>query len=1041
MKPAARASIVRSMLLAAIAVHFGGDAFAQSSQAPLARLQFDIIGVRLVVDPPALTVPKNIATQINTSLVTPPGLAADVSDALASLTEGAQVEAELRGPSISPTRIAVVPGQPLPIPPLALAGDYFLDGIRLVKNGQTVLDATSADGHPATTIPIHVINEVFVASVTSKPLSLDEIRGKGIVIDEKNFSAVNFQVAFNIDGAPFTIQAPAVLPTPQLLQTTKDRTEIIKQVSALNRSLAATQTTLPPQFDRPGLNFSIAALPFFPVESGDNNDPGFDTPPVTGLIVIPGNVAFLHQFFSALLLVANVAPDGSRLELQNVTGTIVLPKGLDRVAGTFDQPGDDPLRLARIEGVGIQPTVQIVQRGPDGKLGTADDIPVLPPQKQGEGEFLVEGLQEGSHLFDITIRTTLVGLPSGPVQLEGQASGAVFVRNPTFAVTLAHPQNRTQRRAVRRLRDRHQHVAHRGEPCEPEPGSAVHHRGAAALGSHRVVRLDRARPVGRREILVARAAHGRRHVHVVHRRRRARRRHSSRDRRRRTRRSACRQRHRAPAVGRCPASVPHRRRPARARPGVQRRDGARRGVARGRALRQAADGRRSRSRARRSRRACEVRRSASACRAGSAARLAGQHGLDEGFDQILRTTEAGKAFLTEVAAVLGPDEAARGAFDYQRQFAQAAASRSGHLSAIASSASGTPPTLTVTSGSSGTVPDAEGGASSIVSGVALALGNAGAAARFAVVGHPAIDRYTFELRAPAGGLYDLGIVVPGAAPGRLQQLTFGGVALDAGGVERVTIDLASPGSPTLSVDRNGDGSAERSLSPATVDIADAPPQLLAFDSWSRPPRTTQAGWTTRPRTDCSSPRCSTSRSLATRPSRRRTIRSTPTPSSARSCSTAAGSSYLYLQKPVGALTPRSLTVSGIADERNQSLGTTTQPIVMTLADGAHVFGQVRDAGGAGIGGGILKLAVNGDGEVLRCRRHSHRRAGRIRLRLRRSPRRQFHADGPASSHARHRVAVGAHPRRRRAVAVEPDVPRPRHGARPRARARRHVDRP
>jgi hypothetical protein len=71
--------------------------------------------------------------------------------------------------------------------------------------------------------------------------------------------------------------------------------------------------------------------------------------------------------------------------------------------------------------------------------------------------------------------------------------------------------------------------------------------------------------------------------------------------------------------------------------------------------------------------------------------------------------------------------------------------------------------------------------------------------------------------------------------------------------------------------------------------------------------------------------------------------------------------YLYLQKPVGALTPRSLTVTGIADDRNQSLGTTTQPIVMTLADGAHVFGQVRDAGGAGIGGGILKLAVNGDG--------------------------------------------------------------------------------
>src|SRR5206468_11709859 len=116
--------------------------------------------------------------------------------------------------------------------------DYFLDGIKLTRNGQTILDATAADGRPATTIPIRVINQVLVASVTSKPLSLDDIRSKGIVIDEKNFSAVNFQVAFNIDGTPFTISAPAVLPTAQLLQTTRDRAQLIQQISALNRSLA-----------------------------------------------------------------------------------------------------------------------------------------------------------------------------------------------------------------------------------------------------------------------------------------------------------------------------------------------------------------------------------------------------------------------------------------------------------------------------------------------------------------------------------------------------------------------------------------------------------------------------------------------------------------------------------------------------------------------------------------------------------------------------------------------------------------------------------
>ena len=59
----------------------GTPAVAQQGGAPpLAHLQFDIVGVRLVVDPPALTVPKNIATQINTSLVTPPGLGAEVRE-------------------------------------------------------------------------------------------------------------------------------------------------------------------------------------------------------------------------------------------------------------------------------------------------------------------------------------------------------------------------------------------------------------------------------------------------------------------------------------------------------------------------------------------------------------------------------------------------------------------------------------------------------------------------------------------------------------------------------------------------------------------------------------------------------------------------------------------------------------------------------------------------------------------------------------------------------------------------------------------------
>ena len=309
----------------------------RAQQPPLTQLQFDIVGVRLVVDPPVLTVPKNIATQINTSLALPPNSGPETRAAIDSLTDGAIIEAELRGPELAPTRIVTRPGQPIPIPPLALPGDYFLDGIRLVRNGRTILDATAPDGRLATTIPIRVISEVFVTNVTSRPLSLDEIRGRGIVIDENNFRAVNFQVAFNIDGAPFTISVPAALPTPEFLQQRPTRAAIIEQMTAINQALRTTATQLPPQFDRPGLNFSIAALPFFPVED-DGGVPSLDIPPITGLVVIPGNIAFLNQFFSVLLMVTNVAPDGTTLELRETAATIVLPTGLDRVHGTLRAP-------------------------------------------------------------------------------------------------------------------------------------------------------------------------------------------------------------------------------------------------------------------------------------------------------------------------------------------------------------------------------------------------------------------------------------------------------------------------------------------------------------------------------------------------------------------------------------------------------------------------------------------------------------------------------------------------------------------------------
>ena len=136
---------------------------------PSAVLRFDIVGIQLAVDPSTLTVPKDIATHVNVSLQAPVGAGQVFEPAIAKLREGAEVRAKLRGPGISTVDLHAPAGQPLPIPPLRLPGDYLLTQIRLVKDGAVVLEATPD------VVPIKVINEILVTRVQTRPLSLDEI--------------------------------------------------------------------------------------------------------------------------------------------------------------------------------------------------------------------------------------------------------------------------------------------------------------------------------------------------------------------------------------------------------------------------------------------------------------------------------------------------------------------------------------------------------------------------------------------------------------------------------------------------------------------------------------------------------------------------------------------------------------------------------------------------------------------------------------------------------------------------------------------------
>ncbi len=940
-----------ALMLAAVAVVLPVRANAQS-QTTLAQLQFDIVGVRLVVDPPTLTVPKQIATQINTSLVLPAGAGVDAREALATLTQGALVEGTLRGPQIPPMRITTRPGEPLPLPAFALPGDYFLDGLRLVKDGVALLDATAPDGRPATTIPIAVISEIFVTTVTSRPLSLDEIKQKGIVIDQNNFQAVNFQVAFNIDGQPFTIQMPVALPTRELLAQQPNRELLIRQLSVANQQLQGLQTTLPPQFDRPGLNFSIAAMPFFPTLE-DADDPSFNIPPVTGLVVIPGNVAFLNQFFSVMLMVSNVAPDGTPLVLRDVKGTIALPTGLDRVAGaSYENPGDDPLRVARVDGVGQRATVNVVQVGPDGALGTADDIASLPPQTKGDGEFLLEGLKEGGHIFDIRIEAVLDGLPSGPVSLVGQAAGAVFVRNPTFAVTLAHPRTvrsgepydiyatvtNTSRSPANLVSINLDPLGISGAQLVSDPGVSFETiaAGQSATARFRLVaqqtgevtassftgeadggiRLftgvgERGVPLAPNAIVLPGSTSALPGSLVA---------------------AAQRVLGQAFSIATAPAeALP---------PDVLF---VRRQTVIDRGLELAEAGQR-------------LQFGDTLARAMQDLLLdwLGSRQFDAGFDQLLRTTDAGRAFLDEIGTVLGPSFAAN-ALSAQESLVEQALARTAPLTAVVRGAADRAPVRLVVRRTDGA--EISSTTSTLARGAAVTLPGSSSRGALAIAVAPDPAIYTIEAISPDGGTIDLGVTAPSTNANEGRRFEFGGIALDPGGVVRVLIDLSSPGAVNAQIDRNGDGLVDTTMAGVLATLREEP--LAVVDVLQLQSSFFEAPGNIRdPATYGLLVGV-----LFNKPTLETSVETTgnyqieSNAVAGVSQQTGGRLAYLYLERPVGGLVPRALTIRDISDVHGQLLGSTTRPIRMVLSDGGRVFGQVREANGNGVPSGFLSATV------------------------------------------------------------------------------------
>ena len=421
----ARRFLKRAAAALAVSICAAGPPLEAQQPPPrfLAKEQIVLYGIGLKAEPARQVVPRDIATIVSTFLQAP-----TLPDGVHGFAPDAEVRATLRGPSFSgPQELIVRPNTPFQIPPLTVAGVHTLEDIRLVSGGDVLLRAIPES------VVIEVIDKLLVTQVTARALTAAEIREKGIVFDRSNFQAYNFTAAFAIEDRQVNVEFPVLLPQVQGAQDVTVSTAAVPDL--LPPSFPSLQTIIPdtlklqaqiPNLSVVGFTLKVPAL--------DGQD--LLVPPIPGVIVIPGDIGFLNQFFSVMLMVGNVAPGGSNLVVSDLHAEIVLPPGRDLVVGS----GDDPLRMARTAAGASARRKLVVQPGADGRIGTSDDVGTLGPGESGNAEYLVEGVREGSHVVEMEMAGTLHGLPVGPVEIRGRAAGAVLVRNPTFTLTFTHPE-------------------------------------------------------------------------------------------------------------------------------------------------------------------------------------------------------------------------------------------------------------------------------------------------------------------------------------------------------------------------------------------------------------------------------------------------------------------------------------------------------------------------------------------------------------------------------------------------------------------------
>ena len=250
-----------------------------------------VVGLDLTVAPPSQAVPRGVQTTVTTSLG-----GTDVTIPLSLLApllpQPLTVQGELHGPAfLTPLTLSAPAGTPVTIPTLPIKGRYTLENLRLVGGGAGPNDQCPMTNDQCrnpevllaaspTTVVIEAIGDVLITSVQTRPLSLQEIRDRGIVIDSSNFTVINFTAVVNVQSNRIPVQIPFVLPK-----------------GAPGRPEAPPEP--PASVSIPDLNLKlptlrVSGITFRPLQEQVDLGLADELPPIDALLIFPGSIGFLH---------------------------------------------------------------------------------------------------------------------------------------------------------------------------------------------------------------------------------------------------------------------------------------------------------------------------------------------------------------------------------------------------------------------------------------------------------------------------------------------------------------------------------------------------------------------------------------------------------------------------------------------------------------------------------------------------------------------------------------------------------------------------